>query len=154
METCRRSINTSCPEFLYGRVLSGTDHTDVDMNNVGGSIQDDVLDELVSAFVHRMANDLIIGFFFEGRDLNRVIAHERELLRGHLGRGNAYTGRALDRVHQPLGINRGHFRRRHAILRNLCQEREIDEGVMARWVEREQALESMITTGEDCGPEA
>lgn len=120
----------------------------------GGPFREQELDEIVAAFVHRMAADLIIGFFFEGKDLARIIAHEQELLRSHLGRGEAYTGRALDRVHQPLGINKGHFRRRHAILQNLCRERGVDEAIVARWIEREQQLEPMITTGHDCGPEA
>ncbi len=120
----------------------------------GGPIQEEELNDLVRAFVERMASDLIIWFFFEGRDLERIIGHERELLRGHLGERGSYTGRALDRVHQPLGINKGHFRRRHAILRNVCRERGHNEALIERWIEREQQLESMITTGHDCGPEA
>jgi len=122
------------------------------MKKISESDGADALDEVVAAFVQRMANDLIIGFFFEGRDLGRIIRHERELLRVHLGQGAGYTGRPLAGVHKPLGINKGHFRRRHAILRNVCGEMGVEDAIVSRWIEQEQQLESMITTGFDCGP--
>jgi truncated hemoglobin YjbI len=151
MATCPPSINTSCPESLDGLLLSGTDHTEPLMKK--STERDGVeLDDVVAAFVHRMANDLIIGFFFEGRDLARIILHERELLGVHLGQESAYTGRALGGVHKPLGINRGHFKRRHAILRNVCDEMGVEAAIVARWIHKEEQLEPLITTGIDCGP--
>ena len=152
MATCLPSINRSCPECLNGRVLSGTDHTELRMKKFSETDGGRALDDVVAAFVRRMANDLIIGFFFEGRDLGRIIQHEQELLRVHLGQGAGYTGRPLAAVHKPLGINRGHFRRRHAILRNVCGEMGVESAIVDRWVHKEELLEPMITTGHDCGP--
>lgn len=109
---------------------------------------------LVAAYVERFAADFIIGFLFEGRDLERIIGHEADLAARHLGGPARYAGRPLDVVHRPLRINAGHFRRRLAIVRTVLRERGVDEGVIARWIAAEQRLEAAIVDGTDCAPPA
>lgn len=100
--------------------------------------------------VQAFANDFVIGFLFEGKDLERVARHELELARAHLGGPSAYSGRPVGAVHGPLRINRGHFRRRLAIVRHVLEEEGFPEDVIASWIAHDAKLEPVVTTGQDC----
>lgn len=104
----------------------------------------------VGAFIDRVFGDPIIGFLFVGRDRGRVVRHEVELAARHLGGPTAYTGRPLGATHRPLRINRGHFRRRLALLRTVLRERSVPEAVIERWLEHDRQLELVVTNGDDC----
>ena len=120
-----------------------------DYERLGGH---DGLHDILSAFVNRVADDFIIGFLFEGKDLARVIRHEVEHAAGHLGGPSAYTGRPLPAVHRALGIHRGHFRRRLAILRAVLVDRGVEPDIVARWLQSNRRLEASLTADTDCGP--
>ena len=108
------------------------------------------VERLVRAFVHASAKDFIVGFFFEGKDLERIILHETEMAVAHLGGPSRYSGRPLRAAHGPLKINRGHFRRRLAILRTILRAEGAPEDVVDRWVESNRALESSVVIDRDC----
>jgi len=113
-----------------------------------------MLRTVLDDFVRRMATDFVIGWLFEGRDLERIIEHEVSFARAHLGGGGVYSGRPIGRVHQALPINRGMFRRRLALLRTVLAEHGVDPGVVERWIAHDERLESVVTDGTDCTPEA
>jgi hemoglobin len=112
----------------------------------------DGVTRLVEAYVDRFFADFIIGYLFEGRDRARIVTHEVEFAAAHLGGPKDYTGRPIDAAHQPLRINRGHFRRRLAILRTVLNEHGVDSELVDRWVAFEQRLEAAIVDGTDCAP--
>ena len=120
------------------------------IDSIGGEA---VLRQMVQSFVDRVASDMIIGFMFEGRDLNRIVAHEYEWASGHFQSGIKYTGRPIGEVHRPLKINGGHFRRRIAILRTVLQEYGLSQATIDYWISKEEALASVIVSVDDCGPE-
>lgn len=120
-----------------------------DLAAIGG---EDAVAGHVRAFVSRFAGDFIIGYLFEGRDLERVIRHEVEHAIEHLGGPRRYTGRPLATLHRPLRINRGHFRRRLAIVRTVLAERGVEPEIIERWIQAEARLEAAIVDGTDCGP--
>ncbi len=104
-------------------------------------------------FVQRMHDDFIVGYLFEGRDLARIAEHEASLAVAHLGGEARYGGRPIGAVHRPLKINRGHFRRRLAILRTVLAEHDLPAPVLERWIAHDRRLESVVTDGTDCVPE-
>ncbi len=121
-----------------------------DLERLGGPAG---VHRILDAFVRRAASDFIIGFFFQGRDLERIARHEAELVIERFGGGPAYRGRPLDRVHRPLRINRGHFRRRLAILQRVLEEHGVPEDIARRWIEEERSLAPLVTNDQDCtGP--
>ncbi|MBX2801203.1 MAG: hypothetical protein KTR31_26225 [Myxococcales bacterium] len=122
-----------------------------DLEVIGGR---EVVHRVMQDFVERVFGDFIIGYLFEGRDLGRIVQLETQLAVAHLGGQSAYDGRPLGKVHQPLRINRGHFRRRLAILATVLGEHGIDEEVGQRWLDHDRALEPVITDGTDCVPGA
>lgn len=118
-----------------------------DYDRLGGAAG---LRRVVEAYVARFAGDFIIGFLFEGKPLGRIVEHEVQLAAGHLGGPSAYTGRSLAAAHQPLKINRGHFRRRLAILRTVLAEHGVEPDIIERWIGFESRLEAAVTDGTDC----
>lgn len=118
-----------------------------DWERLGG---EEGVGRLVDAFLDRVFDDFIIGFFFEGRDHARIRHLEKAHARVHLGGPGGYPGRSLAGAHRPLRINRGHFRRRLAILRTVLQEHGVPEAVIDRWIAHDRRLEPAITDGTDC----
>lgn len=110
----------------------------------------EAVEGLVDRFVRRAAADMIIGFFFEGKDLERIIRHETELACLQLGGPSVYTGRSLQAVHKPLKINRGQFRRRLAILRTTLREEGVSEAIVERWIAHNQGEEHHVVIARDC----
>ena len=108
------------------------------------------LRELVDRFVMRVAEDSIIGFFFQGRDLSRIQQHEWELALQHLLGQERYRGRDLAKTHRRLGINRGQLRRRHTILKATLREAAFPPELQAVWLQAERSLEQQIVSGGDC----
>ena len=115
-------------------------------------IGEERLARAVGDFVDRFFGDFVIGFLFEGKDRDRIARHELEHASRHLGGPMPYTGRGLKPVHQPLRINKGHFRRRLAIVRHTLREHGVDDDVIERWLAFERKLEPTITTDLDCLP--
>jgi truncated hemoglobin YjbI len=105
---------------------------------------------LVNAFLDEVFRDPIIGFWFEGRDQARIRRHEAELAVAHLGGPRAYTGRGLPSTHKPLGIHRGHFRRRLAILRTVLAREGVPEPLIEAWVAHDAAMQAAIVVDGDC----
>ncbi|MFT7521424.1 MAG: hemoglobin [Kiritimatiellia bacterium] len=120
-----------------------------DYELIGGDV---VLERVVRQFVRRFVDDMIIGYLFVGRDYERIVKHEVEHAAGLLGGPSAYSGRPLTTVHRPLRINKGHFRRRLALVRLILRKNSVDEGIIERWIEADERLIDSITTGQDCLP--
>jgi hemoglobin len=118
-----------------------------DYERLGG---EQALQSLVRTFVSRMAGDFVIGFRFIGKDLDRIAFHEAELAAAHLGGPQAYHGRSLSAVHQPMRLNRGQFDRRLAILATVLREHQVPEDILERWIAHDRALLPAIATTEDC----
>ena len=122
-----------------------------DVDRLGG---EERLKTILADFVDRMARDFIIGWLFEGRDLDRIKQHELGFARAHLGGGGRYEGRPLGAVHQPLAINRGMFQRRLALLATVLRAHDVPEEVIERWLAHDRKLEGTVTNGQDCAPPA
>jgi truncated hemoglobin YjbI len=118
-----------------------------DYEAIGGAA---ALAAIISDFVDFEARDFIVGFLFEGRDLDRIKVREVEFAARHLGGPDVYTGRPLPSAHKPLRINAGQFRRRLAILATILRRHGVDEAIVERWLAHERALEPLITDGSDC----
>lgn len=116
--------------------------------SVGG---EDGLRAILDDFLGRVFSDRIIGFFFTGRDRERILRHEWQLAASRLAPERyTYEGRPLDKAHKPLKINKGHFRRRLAILRTVLREHGVDEAHVEAWLAHERALEDQVTAAHDC----
>lgn len=118
-----------------------------DYDTLGGEA---ALRAIVDDFIDRVREDFVIGFFFAGKDIERIKQREFELASAHLGGPHTYGGRPLGQVHGPLPINKGHLRRRLAFLRTVLRDHGVDEAVAERWVAHDERLEDLITNGREC----
>ncbi len=120
-----------------------------DYQQVGGQAG---LERLMRAYVTRAASDLIIGFMFEGRDLERIVRHEVEHASAHLGGPVGYSGRPLVPVHRALKIHQGHVRRRLALLAQVLRAHGVTEAIIDRWLARDRQLGASFALPTDCVP--
>jgi truncated hemoglobin YjbI len=114
------------------------------------------LTAVIRSFYDAVFEDPMIGFFFAGRDKERLIRKELELVAAHLGADVPYTGRPIDAVHAPLPILGGHFERRLRLLEEAMERHGVPPEVRRAWVEHTRSLRPLVTAdaGTDCDPEA
>src|SRR5919109_2890333 len=79
------------------------------------------LREIVGAFIDRVFEDRMIGFFFRDADRGRIKEMEYQLAAGFLGADVKYQGRSLAEVHAKHPIMGGHFARRRQILQETLE---------------------------------
>ena len=110
------------------------------------------LREVVAAFYDRVFGDVMIGFMFEGKDKQRLIAKEYELIAALLGADLKYTGRPMRAVHAAHTIFGGHFERRMQLLRNVFADLAVPEPIARAWLDHAESLRAQITRdkGSEC----
>lgn len=100
---------------------------------------------IIRDFVFRMVNDVMIGFFFDGIDRERLVELEYQFTARFLGAQVGYEGRPLRAAHARHPIMGGQFDRRTTILRETL----VAHGVLAahseQWLQHVEALRPLIT---------
>jgi len=109
---------------------------------------------IVNAFIDRVFEDRMIGFFFRNADRARIKEMEYQLAAGFLGANIKYTGRPLGKAHVNHPIMGGHFARRRQILKETLEAYQVPEEIQAAWLQHTDSLRPLITpeTGSDCDP--
>jgi len=109
---------------------------------------------IVNAFINRVFEDRMIGFFFRNADRARIKEMEYQLAAGFLGADIKYTGRPLNKAHVNHPIMGGHFARRRQILKETLEAYQVPEEIQAAWLQHTDSLRPLITpeTGSDCDP--
>ena len=102
-----------------------------DFERVGG---EEGLRRIIGRFTEQVYNDAMIGFFFHGKDHDRITEMEYRHAAQYLGGPVVYDGKPIARSHQPLGIMGGQFLRRRKILENTLVEEGVSEDIRARWL--------------------
>ena len=112
------------------------------------------LREIISAFIDRVFEDRMIGFFFRDADRDRIKEMEYQLTAGFLGAGIEYRGRPLDEVHAKHPIMGGHFARRRQILQETLKCYSVPEPIQESWLRHTDALRLLITpdSASECDP--
>src|SRR5262245_50178756 len=97
-------------------------------------IGDAELRRVLTDFYDRVFADVMIGFFFSGRDKARLIDKEWELTARLLGADVEYTGKPLREAHGAFPIMGGHFDRRLRILEATLADHHVDPEVRDAWL--------------------
>lgn len=105
------------------------------------------LEALLIEFYERQARDILIGFFFDGRDLVDIARRQKSFLLKVMGVTHHYTGKAPQNAHRSLPpILAGHFDRRLKILQELLEEKGLSPQDVQRWVELERSFRPTIVS--------
>ena len=119
------------------------------IRSVGGEVR---LRELMIRFYKAMAQDLLIGFFFEGRDPVSVAEKQSSFLLHLAGIGSNPEGRGPATAHQALPpILNGHFDRRLRILETVLHESGLPEPVIRIWVNFEESFRKVVVAPSEPG---
>ena len=100
---------------------------------------------IIDAFVDRVFDDRMIGFFFRNADRRRIKEFEYQLAANFLGADTEYRGRPLGKVHANHPIMGGHFDRRRKILEETMADHDVDPEVREAWIRHTLALREQVT---------
>lgn len=104
------------------------------------------LQEILRAFYQKLSQDLIVGFFFDGKDLNVIADAQKRFLMRAMGATSSYTGKPPAQAHLELApILPGHFDRRLRILEETLSERGLMPEDIRTWIAFEEAFREGIT---------
>jgi hemoglobin len=115
-----------------------------------------VLRVIISRFVDRVFEDVMIGFFFARADRQRIKDKEFEFAAAHLGAAVVYSGRPLQVAHGQHAIMGGHFMRRMQLLRETLTDFGVPSEIRDAWLQHNLDLQPVITAvpGSECRNEA
>ena len=132
-----RELPTQLPELraLYYSLGSSQEERTQKLSNI-------VLD-----FYQRMSADLLVGFFFSGRDLPTIAAKQAEFLLRAMGGAESYSGKAPADAHKQLPpILSGHMDRRLKILEHTLMDHGLSKDKISAWIGFENAFRSGIVS--------
>jgi hemoglobin len=113
---------------------------------IGG---EDGLTRILLDFYGRMARDVLIGFFFAGRDVDAIAMKQRSFLMRAFGAATSYSGKPPADAHEELPpILRGHFDRRLQLLEETLRARGVSAEDIRTWVGFENAFRDQIVTSD------
>ena len=113
---------------------------------IGGPVK---LRSLLTLFYERMAQDLMIGFFFEGRDLKKIVDGQTQFILMASGFIERFEGKGPSTAHVALPpILAGHFDRRLILLREVLSAEGVPEQWIALWIRFEESFRLVVVSEE------
>jgi hemoglobin len=112
-------------------------------------IGDERLRRVIADFYERIFADAMIGFMFAGKNKERLIQKEWELVAALLGAPVGYSGRSMTEAHARVPITGGHFDRRLVILAETLADHGVDAEVRQRWLDHARSLRAQLISDPD-----
>ena len=109
---------------------------------IGGEV---ALRAIISDFIDRVFDDVLIGFFFRNASKSRLNEFEFQHASEFLGGPVQYQGRPLKELHARHPIMGGHFARRLTLLRQVLSDHQVPADIVTAWVDHNAALRREIT---------
>ncbi len=111
---------------------------------VGGAER---MHEIIFKFYVRMSNDVMIGFFFAGKNLEEVAKQQTHFILNAAGLIDRFEGKGPSTAHVALPpILRGHFDRRLVLLRETLTAAELDPLLINEWIQFEEGFRSIVVS--------
>ena len=107
------------------------------------------LRSIISDFVGRVFEDVMIGFLFRSVDRARLEELEFQHAAEHLGGPVHYEGRPLREAHRSHRILGGQFGRRQQLLRQTLIAHRAAEDIIDAWLAHNESLRALITNDSD-----
>lgn len=116
-----------------------------ELRALGQTLGEERIRGIVRRFYERMSKDLLIGFFFDGRDLDKIAEGQSAFLFRAMGLRPSYTGKSPAQAHTDLPpILAGHFDRRLVLLNEQLVEDGLDATQRHIWIGFENAFRDSI----------
>lgn len=116
-----------------------------ELRALGRTLGEERIRGIVRRFYDRMSKDVLIGFFFDGRDLDKIAEGQTAFLYRAMGLRPSYSGKAPAQAHTDLPpILAGHFDRRLVLLDQQLAEDGLDDAQRKIWIGFENAFRGPI----------
>ena len=103
------------------------------------------LDKILADFYARMSTDILIGYFFQGKDLPLIARMQKLFLMRAMGITGSYPGKAPAFAHLELPtILSGHFDRRLRLLEETLRSHGLNVEDIRTWVGFEEVFRASI----------
>ena len=100
---------------------------------------------ILQDFYKRMAQDVMIGYFFEGKNLDEIAEKQAAFLARAMGIAPTYSGKPPADVHTGLPpILSGHFDRRLKLLEETLRDHSLEEHEIQTWLTFENTFRAGI----------
>ena len=94
-----------------------------------------------------MSQDLMIGFFFQDKDIQAIADKQTEFLLVAMGISPKFIGRSPSQAHLGLPpILPGHFDRRLVILKETLKDHGLSPDDIQIWIEFEEAFRNVVVS--------
>ncbi len=103
------------------------------------------LDLIVATFYQTMAQDVVIGFFFDPTKIELIAHQQVQFLKFVAGLIQKFEGKAPKQAHQPLPpILLGHFNRRMMLLESTLQQFDLSQEESKAWLNFERGFQGAL----------
>lgn len=104
-----------------------------------------ILQDILEDFYFRMSKDVMIGYFFFGKDLKHIAHQQGGFILKAMGVDPSYRGKGPASAHLNLpDIREGHFNRRLVILEETLRDHKLSEQAIRVWIGFEQQFHNVI----------
>ena len=111
---------------------------------IGGA---EAMTQILIDFYARMGQDVMIGFFFEGKDLHHIAAQQAAFILNAAGLTERFEGKGPSSAHVELApILTGHFDRRLQILRETLAAHSVPKSTAEKWVQFEESFRKIVVS--------
>ena len=101
--------------------------------------------KLLTEFYHKLSEDILVGFFFSGKDLKEIATNQMNFMLKSGGLKKEYSGKLPASAHFNIApILKGHFDRRIILLKELLKENGLNDEQIKTWVDFETQFRSVI----------
>lgn len=116
---------------------------------LGKDLGSDRIRHIVSAFYALMKDDLLVGFFFDGKDLGAIADAQTAFLLRAMGLSPSYSGKPPAHAHHDLApILSGHFDRRLKLLDEILTKDGLTPAQRRTWIGFENAFRDSVVSEE------
>lgn len=100
---------------------------------------------ILASFYQKMSQDILVGFFFDGKDLDHIAKQQGDFILNAAGVIPAFQGKGPASAHLNMPpILTGHFDRRLVLLKETFQEHQVPESAQATWLRFEESFREMV----------
>jgi hemoglobin len=106
------------------------------------------IEAILKDFYRRMEQDILVGFFFRGKDVDQIAERQLQFLLRAMGATPSYSGKPPASAHSELApILSGHFDRRLKLLEETLVEHGLSAEDIRTWIGFENAFrEGIVST--------
>jgi len=116
-----------------------------EFRNLAKNLNEETVRAILDAFYKKMSTDILLGFFFDGKNVDLIAERQGDFLLRAMGVRPSYTGLPPSHAHRKMApILSGHFDRRLKLLEETLREFGLREDDISVWLGFENAFREPI----------